>query len=117
MSWLNTLFQSSEKTKQLKEVDEANAFFAPIVRTKPLTPISVTISLDKNEQCYYTENGVELDEMKAVRYSKRSGGSGRIMKGVWVNTGNSVSESIMQLRQADTGVDLTRKDGVNKLGC
>jgi hypothetical protein len=103
MDWFKNLFQGSEQTERLREVENANAYFAPIIATKTLTPIKVNINLEKNEQCYFAESGVKLAEPRAIRYSKSGGYSARIVKGLWVNTGRSVSEAIQKLRIVDTG--------------
>ena len=103
MNWLKNIFKGNDRSKRLSKADEANAFFAPIVESKTLTPIEVNINLENDEQCYYIEDNVRLAEPRAIRHSKYGSYSARVIKWLWVHTGEGVSESVDTLRIADAG--------------
>lgn len=96
----------SNEVKQQKlqqRVDQAKAFLDPIISSRTLPVVSVEVNLQKDEQCVYMEDNVQLAEERKVRIGRGSGASFRVTKGVWVHSFSGRNISQEQIKRVDTG--------------
>lgn len=108
-------FLNLNSSKRIKLAQEARDFMDALNIKKGLEPINVDLLLNKDEEVYFMEQGIDYSEERNVRVNRGRGISFRVIKGVYYHTGGSESHYLPNIERIDKGsLYLTNKRAIFK---